>query len=111
MIEYTDGSFGEIKPSQEIINQLKEILGGIPEEIRAVHFGTKEELEKKRQEQLETMYRTMLDDLALNQMKLEKKLNKIMIHLGVDDKSEILCVGSFPEPQETHIQPNRPCSG
>ena len=83
MIEDRDGSFGAIRPAQEIIDQLKELGAGITDEMRAVHFETPEELAKKRQEHLETIVRQGFDDLGLKYIELERKLNRIMIHHGI----------------------------
>lgn len=90
MIEGRDGSFGEIKPSQEIVDQLSKLEAGINDKVRAAHFGTIEELEKRRQEEARTVYKGEIEHINLKLMDIEKKLNRIMIHLGIDDKSEIL---------------------
>ena len=44
MIEYQDGSFSEIMAADEVIKRLTESF----ENVRAVHFGSIEELAKKR---------------------------------------------------------------
>ena len=55
MIEYDDGHFSEIMPQEEAVNTVLEWI--MPDEeaeepntapIRALHFGTKEELEQRK---------------------------------------------------------------
>ena len=54
MIEYDDGHFSEIMPQEEAVNTVLERF--LPDEdeepntppIRALHFGTKEELEQRK---------------------------------------------------------------
>ena len=50
MIEYDDGHFSEIMPQEDAVNTVLEWI--MPDEdepnIRALHFGTKEELEKRK---------------------------------------------------------------
>lgn len=50
--QYQDGTFGDVKP---LPNKLKELLEMIPEKqanLAKVHIGTKEELERIRQDVL-----------------------------------------------------------
>lgn len=50
--QYQDGTFGDVKP---LPNKLKELLEMIPEKqanLAKVHIGTKEDLEKVRQDVL-----------------------------------------------------------
>jgi predicted secreted acid phosphatase len=78
MIEKTDGTFGDIKPIPNLMAELS--LQETLNDIKAIHVGTEEELiaikEKKTLEH-------RMDEV-------EKNLNKIMIHLGIDDKTKVL---------------------
>jgi SAM-dependent MidA family methyltransferase len=89
MIENKNGSFGPVEMADDI---LKRFADRIPETVKAVHFGTKEELETLKENQRQAVlahYQARIEEL-------EKSVNKIMIHLGIDDRSEILIVGKMP---------------
>ena len=91
MEEYRDGSFGEIKELSEKFKQLSQMSGGIIDKVEGLHIGSQEELIKIREDCKPddhpqpglTSEKTRLNDI-------EKKVNRILIHLGIDDKTEIL---------------------
>lgn len=91
MIENRDGSFGEIGPAGEI---LKSLVDSIPETVKSVHFGTVEELQARAKRLGDEQDKPDRDNPSLQQQinELTKNVNRIMIRLGLDDKSEILVI-------------------
>lgn len=85
MQEYKDGSFGQIQELEKLIKNLG------PEEFhktKCIHFGTKEELETVKNNKLKDV---SFQDINNNIDNLEKKINKILLHLGLE-KDKILIV-------------------
>ena len=80
-----DGSFGDIMPAEELLEAAKE--PDFLEQTRALLFGTEGEL----QQRIDERRASSTDDLLLRIEGIERKLNKIIIHLGVKD-DEILVV-------------------
>ena len=93
MIEYNDGTFS--KPEN-----LKEMLAGLAEDqsrlkdAKAIHIGASaEELEglkeiQNKENDTETRFAMIASHIA----GIEMDVNKILIHLGLDDKTKILPV-------------------
>ena len=86
MEEYRNGEFGSMLPLDEKLQQVIEMTAEKKAEIKALHIGDKEELEDIKKgvavfSQEETTKRIF---------NLEKKINKILVHLGLDDKTEVL---------------------
>ena len=92
MQEYNDGSFGEIKEGNSLF---KELIDN-PEEMqktKAIHFGTAEELLKKKQEVEERKFSNSQTDRLMKKMEqLERKLNRIIFALNAQKPGEILVV-------------------
>ena len=89
MQEYNDGSFGNILEA----DKLREVWNN-PEELKktkAIHFGTTEELiaMKNKVRQLEETKSTSVKDYLF---RIEKKLNRIILKLGIADKDEFLII-------------------
>jgi hypothetical protein len=87
MFTHQDGSLGDILPQEEILNQLNEAAKARTlDQIKTVHFGTKEELTgiKTNAENYNELNKK-IDDVV-------KTLNEIMVELGIEDKSKILVV-------------------
>lgn len=83
MIENKDGSFGEIKEAKELLENLVAESPELLEKIKSIHLGTQEELEEIMAEKQKNTLEHRVD-------MLERKVNRVMIHLGIDDKSEVL---------------------
>lgn len=86
MQEYKNGTFGEIEEGSELLKKLADD----PEEMsrtKAVHFGTREQLEGQK------MSGTNAKQIKSKLDQLERKLNLILIHIGIDTGSDILVVG------------------
>ena len=87
--EYRDGHFGDIKELKKKLTDVAKMPPEQQEQVKAVHVGTEEELERLIGE-------AQKNTLEHRMEQLEKKVNVIMIHLGIDDKSEILVVKGKP---------------
>uniref|UniRef100_A0A6M3Y267 Uncharacterized protein n=1 Tax=viral metagenome TaxID=1070528 RepID=A0A6M3Y267_9ZZZZ len=90
MQEYNDGSFGNILEGKDL---LKQVLDN-PEEMvktKKIHFGTFEELQamKDKVNQLEEAKSDSVKDYLF---RIEKKLNRIILKLGIAEKDEFLIV-------------------
>jgi hypothetical protein len=72
MIEHTDGSFGVIMPT---IEELERLMSEPNKPIEILPDGS---------------IQVKGNDLETRMDTLEKNMNKIMIHLGIDDKSKVL---------------------
>lgn len=95
MIENRDGSFGDIMPSDELLEKIKE--GGIGPEVKAIHFGSQPELERlqgelnRKEDELAIALEEAQGSTTEARMDaLERNVNRIMIHLGIDDKTKVL---------------------
>jgi len=92
MPEYRDGSFGPIKPVEESLNDLQ----ANPDEVartKMLHIGKFEELVERTQKLSQSTAEEPLAMILQSEFgKLRMDVNKIMIHLGIDDKSEVLAV-------------------
>ena len=79
MIEYTDGQFGAIAPAKDVIDMLKMKFQqlhsqSLAEEIKAVHFGTPEELMKIRDGKVDyTSIRNEIDEMKREMEALKPK--------------------------------------
>lgn len=85
MQEYNDGTYGEVKEGSELLKKLADD----PVEMartKAIHFGTPAQLEEER------ITGTNAKQIKRKLDQLERKLNLILIHLGVNTGSEILVV-------------------
>ena len=80
MIEYKDGSFGEIKPVEDLFKEILEKKNSL-DGIEVIHIGTEEELLKKKLEEAQKA------NLEYRVEEFEKKLNWILVKLGYDKKS------------------------
>lgn len=85
MQEYNDGSFGEIKEGSKLLKELSEDANEI-ERTRAIHFGSKEELEQMKIQGMNAKRITA----KLEQ--LERKVNRIIVHFGIETPGEVLIV-------------------
>lgn len=76
MIEYNDGTFGEIKPNKELLKELFEKEDEL-NKIKTVHFGTEKELTEYKEivEIIKEYGETLLD--------VNNKLDKIIKHLKI----------------------------
>ena len=93
MMEYQDGSFGPIKETKDLLRELQENQE-LLQNVKAIHFGaTKDDLEglqelTKKENDIETRFAMIASHIA----GIEMDVNKILIHLGLDDKTKILPV-------------------
>jgi len=85
MQEYKDGTYGEIKEGSALLKSLADDTNEL-EKTKAIHFGTKQELEQQK------MTSGNAKRIMSKLEQLERKINRIMIILKVDDPSEILIV-------------------
>lgn len=89
MQEYQDGSFGELKEFESLIEDLKDPLELA--RTKCIHFGPVQELEAIREHKLighEAFHEALENRVGV----IEKNINLIMIKLGIDDKTKILPV-------------------
>ena len=93
MIEYNDGTFSEIKDSKTLLSEVlknNELL----KDAKAIHLGaTADDLENlkeilKKENGIELRFQLIASHIA----GIEMDVNKIIVHLGLDDKTEILPV-------------------
>ncbi len=85
MQEYRDGSFGDVQEGSDLLKRLaddEKELG----RTKAVHFGEREELEAMK------LSGTNAKQIKAKVDQLERKINRIMIHLGIQTPGEILVV-------------------
>lgn len=85
MQEYKDGTFGEIKEGSKLLRELADS----PEELEktaAVHFGTRAQLEE--QKMTSGNAKRIMNKLE----QLERKINRVIAHLGIETPGEILVV-------------------
>lgn len=85
MQEYNDGTFGEIKEDSKL---LKELADDAPEleRTKAIHFGSRQELEAQK------LSGTNAKQIKAKLDQLERKVNRIICHLGIAMPGEILVV-------------------
>ncbi len=95
MPEYHDGSFGPIKPVEESLKDLLDSSTGELERTKALHIGKIEELVALASEQKEDEPLAKILQIEFGQLRMD--VNKIMIHLGIDDKSVVLPVKDLPK--------------
>jgi len=91
MQEYRDGSYGEIKES----SKLKDLFNDEQElsRTKAIHFGTEEELLKKKLDLEERKFSNSQTDRIMKKIEqLERKLNRIIFALNAHKPGEILVV-------------------
>jgi len=95
MAEYRDGTFGEIKPVNEA---LRDLLENQPEQerVKALHIGSLEELVEKARRPLSDVTEPLAEVLRAEFETLRMDVNKILIHLKLDDKTQILPVQDMP---------------
>ncbi len=78
MQEYKDGTFGVTKPLKELFEELKDNSEEL-EKTAAIHIGTKEELENKKEFlQIVKWYGESITEI-------KDKLNKIIKHFKIYD--------------------------
>lgn len=85
MQEYNDGTYGEVREGSELLKKLADD----PVEMartKAIHFGTPTQLEEQK------IAGTNAKQIKRKLDQLERKINLILIHLGVNTGSEILVV-------------------
>lgn len=85
MQEYRDGTYGEIKDRADLLKELADD----PTEMgrtKSVHFGSVEELEAQK------LSGGNAKRIMAKLEQLERKLNRLLIHVGADDPGEILVV-------------------
>ena len=92
MQQRTDDTFGEIIPKEKLLEKFIDDKK-FQVETKALFFGSKDELEKIKDE---VNLKKSLEKLALRQDKNEAEINNILIKLGIDDKNKILPVIRFP---------------
>lgn len=94
MIEYTDGSFGEPKLLTDLLKELSEKSPQELSNIRTIHVGVSQEeldgLKELRNKENGVELRFAMIQSHIEGM--EYDINKILIKLGLDDKTEILPV-------------------
>ncbi len=94
--EYHDGTFGPIKPIEE---SLQDLVGnpGEQERTRVLHIGKLKDL-VQRADRLNAGEETepLAKILQMEMSQLRMDVNKILIHLGIDDKSAVLPVKDIP---------------
>jgi len=94
VIEYTDGQFSEPTDFKDLLKDLCEKSDQDLAKIRAIHVGaSKEELEglqelRNKENGIETRFAMVQSHIE----GIELDINKILIHLGLDDKGKILPV-------------------
>lgn len=86
MQEYRDGSYGPIRE----LDELKQAMDDKYEMARtkAIHFGERAELEAIKQQEGSLNTRRVLAKLE----QLERKINRVIVHLGIETPGEILVV-------------------
>lgn len=89
MQEYRDGSFGEVKEGSELLKALADDAKELAR-TKSIHFGTREELEDQK------VTGTNAKQIKRKLDQLERKLNMILVHLGIDTGDEILIVDRQP---------------
>ena len=94
MPEYQDGSFGPIKPIEEALKDLQENREE-QARIKALHIGKFEELKVLASEGQKA--EPLAELLQAEFGKLRVDVDRIMIHLGLDNRAEVLLVGESPE--------------
>lgn len=85
MQEYNDGSFGKIQKGSELLKKLADDQEELSK-TKAVHFGSEQELNELK------LKSGNAKRLMKKMEQLERKINRILIHLGADLKDEILVV-------------------
>lgn len=95
MPEYHDGSYGPIKPIDE---SLKDLLDQKEQmRTRALHVGKFEELLQRAEKVPDSGESESIAKILQGEFeKLRLDVNRIMIHLGIDDKTKVLPVGVMP---------------
>lgn len=103
MIEYKDGSFGDVFPIDSLIEKLTEKDENI-DNIKKIHFGTFDELKRLADNELKRLAKPREPDFDAKISGIQYQinninlcLNKILLHLGLDDKTEIIVVGEMPK--------------
>ncbi len=94
MPEYHDGSFGPIKPIEESVKDLLEQRSEL-ERTKALHVGKFADLLQRAGKSDVPDERLAKLESQVEQMRLD--VNKIMIHLGIDDKTQVLPVKELPK--------------
>ena len=88
MIEYDNGHFSEIVPQQEAVNDLLERFLSDEDEpnIRALHFGTKEELEQRKKK------RSLEERLSELERKVaaQEKPQSSLLHLPTEAERRVV---------------------
>lgn len=89
MPEYRDGSFGPIKPITEAVQDLLEPANLV--KTKVLHVGAFEELVQRAQmlkpsDEAEPLAKI----LQLEVGRLRRQMNRVLIKLGLDDKTEVL---------------------
>lgn len=93
MPEYRDGSFGPIKPIKEAIEDLLDPSGTELERTKALHIGRFEELvDRAKSLPMSDEPEPLAKILQMELESLRMDVNRILIHLGIDDKSKVLPV-------------------
>ena len=85
MQEYNDGTYSEIKEGSELLKKLAEDPAEMAR-TKAIHFGTHSDLEEQK------MTGTNAKQIKRKLDQLERKLDLILVHLGVNPSSEILII-------------------
>ncbi len=104
MPEYHDGSFGPIKPVEE---SLADLQGNLEAQARTkmLHIGKFADLvERAGQDQGEEPLAMILQSEF---DKLRMDVNRILIHLGLDNREEILLVGQSESNETRGIKTTR----
>lgn len=78
MQEYQDGSFGEIQERESLIEKLASSKQEL-DKTKAIHFGTKEELEEIREKD-DTKFKM---DVSERLSRLEQKMNQVLLHFNI----------------------------
>lgn len=83
MQEYRDGTFGEIEPASQLLEKLKDRQDEL-EKTAKIHVGTQDELEQLKSGNAKRI---------MNKLEqLERKINRVIAHLGIETPGEILVV-------------------
>lgn len=83
MQEYKDGTFGDVQKGTELLKKLCDDIDEL-EKTEAVHFGTEDELAKKKAEGgFKNSVLKRLEALEKQQDTIELRVNEVLIHLGL----------------------------
>lgn len=94
MPEYRDGTLGPIMPIDEAMERLKD--PDVFSKTKALHVGSFAELVERAKEIHEKAREVQMEAVVVAVKDMQADINRILIHLGLDDKTKVLGVKQGP---------------